>query len=329
MKKHYIIGILLSILFSYLVFRQIDVQSFVDGLKNARYIYILPVAFFGFTGFYMRAWRWKYFLYPLKNIPLGKVWSATVIGYMGINILPMRLGELARPYAIGLLSGVSKSSALATVVVERLLDTVVLMIFFALVLLGLDFPDWFIHGSYFVIAAILLLISFLVFLFFQENRVLAWAEILLRRFPAVLAGKIRHILESFIKGLLVFKSTEHYGIIFIQTLLMWLSYTLGCYYAFYAFDFVQTYHLNLFSALVVIVVTAVGLMIPSAPGSWGTYHWFCQEGMHFMGVPKEVALGYAILIHGISYVMISVLGVIYLWLENIRFADVHKSSMNE
>jgi len=240
---------------------------------------------------------------------------------MGINILPFKLGELVRPYAIGKLSGVSKSSALATVVVERVLDIIFTMIFFVIVLLVTNLPKLLIYGSYFIIVIIVFVIAFLVFLFYQESRALKWADYIFKLFPDMVAAKLRHILESFIKGLHVFKATEHFVIIFVLTLLMWFGYTLSVYYGFYAFNLVEQYHLTIFSALVIIVFTAVGLMIPAAIGGFGTFHYFCQIGLNTMNVPDGLAVGYAVILHGVSFALISILGLIYLWKENMCLID--------
>lgn len=328
MKKHYLIGLAFGILFTYLVFRGIDIQNFVDALRGADYIYILPVAFFSVAGFFFRAWRWQFILRPLKNMPVERVWSATVIGYMGLNVLPMRLGELIRPYAIGKLGGVSKSSALATVVLERVLDLVCLMLFFAIVVLVVDLPKWFITASYAVVATFAVVISFLVLLYYQEKRALIWIEYILRWFPKSISEKAKDILGKFMRGLYVLKTSKHYLIIIILTFLMWLGYTLSVYYGFYAFNLINKYDLNLFSALVIIVFTAVGLMIPSAPGGIGTFHFFCQEGMKFMSVSPGESVGYAVVVHAVSFALISILGVIYLWKENLRLVDIRQGELN-
>ena len=328
MKKHYLIGFLFALLFTYLVFREIDFQKFVDALRGAEYIYIVPVAFCSAAGFFFRAWRWQFILRPLKQMPLERVWSATVIGYMGLNILPMRLGEFVRPYAIGKLGGVSKSSALATVVLERMLDLVCLMLFFAIVILVVDLPEWFITASYAVVATIAVIIVFLVLLYFQEKRALEWLYYVLNWFPKRISEKAKDIMGKFMKGLYVLKTSKHYLVIIILTFLMWLGYTLSVYYGFYAFNLIHKYDLNLFSALVIIVFTAVGLMIPSAPAGIGPFHYFCQEGMKFMNVSPGESVGYAVFIHAVSFALISILGVIYLWKENLRLVDIQQGDLN-
>ena len=328
MKKYYIIGLLFGLLFTYLVFRGIDFQSFIDALRGAEYIYILPVALCSGAGIFFRAWRWQYFLRPIKHIPLGSVWSATVIGYMGMNVLPMRLGEFVRPYAVGMLGGISKSSALATVVLERILDLVCLMVFFAIVVLVVDLPEWFIMGGYMVVAAIVGIITFLFLLYYQEKRALTWINNILRWFPKTISEKAKDILSKFIKGLHVFKASENYVAIIILTFLMWLGYTLSVYYGFYAFNLVEKYDLNLFSALVIIVFTAVGLMIPSAPGGIGPFHYLCQEGMNLMGVSPGEAVGFAFFNHAVSFTLNSILGVAYLWKENLRLVDIRQGELN-
>jgi len=77
------------------------------------------------VGHMARAWRWQYLLYPIKpNVTLRNSFSAVMIGYMVNNFLP-RVGEFVRPYAIGNLENISKSAALGTVVIERIIDMIV------------------------------------------------------------------------------------------------------------------------------------------------------------------------------------------------------------
>ena len=85
----------------------------------------------------VRAWRWQFLLIGVGHIPLRSLWSSIMIGFMGNNILPARLGELLRAYSLGRSAGVSRSAALASVVVERILDIGVLLLIFGTV---------FVHG---------------------------------------------------------------------------------------------------------------------------------------------------------------------------------------
>ncbi len=326
MKKKLLIGGFLSLVFIYFIFQKTDIGPFVEAIKRADYIYIIPVAAFSIVGFLFRALRWQCFLHPLKPLPFSKVWSATAIGYMAINVLPMRLGELVRPYAIGVLGGISKSSALATIVVERVLDMVFLMIFFAIVLFIVELPPWFVQGSYAILVIIAVALAFLLFLFIQEKRAVAFVRYILRWFPDSVADKAAAILESFIRGLHAFRENRQYIRIILFSVFMWLGYMLSVYYGFYAFGFMEKYGLNLFSALVIIVFTSVGLMIPAGPAGVGTFHAFCQEGMAFMGVTMGEGLGYAILIHTVSFAVIAVLGIYYLWKENLKLMDLQGAS---
>jgi len=139
------------------------------------------------------------------------------------------------------------------------------------------------QGSYAILAIIAGIVAFLLFLFIQEKRAVSIVRYLLRWLPGSVADTAARILTSFIKGLHAFRDNRHYIRILAYSVLMWIGYTLSVYWGFYAFGFTEQYDLNLFSALVIIVFTSVGLMIPAGPASVGTFHAFCQEGMVFMG----------------------------------------------
>lgn len=157
---------------------------------------------------------------------------------------------------------------------------------------------------------------------------MSWIYHILNWFPTKISEKAKDILGKFMKGLHVFKASENYMTIIILTFFMWLGYTLSVYYGFYTFNLVHRYDLNLFSALVIIVFTAVGLMIPSAPGGIGTYHYYCQEGMSFMNVSPGESVGYAFIIHAVSFALNSILGLLYLWKENLRLIDIRQWDSN-
>ena len=82
-----------------------------------------------FIGVWVRAWRWHYLLQPIKEIPTKKMFPITTIGYMGNNIYPARAGEVLRAVILKRKEGVSVSASLATIIVERIFDGVVMLAF--------------------------------------------------------------------------------------------------------------------------------------------------------------------------------------------------------
>ncbi|HTP13661.1 MAG TPA: lysylphosphatidylglycerol synthase transmembrane domain-containing protein, partial [Bacteroidota bacterium] len=108
--------------FLYLAFRGTDFGELWASLKSANYIWIVLLVPISLLSHWVRAIRWAYLLKPIKKVTSQRnLFSAVMIGYMVNNALP-RVGELVRPYVLGNLEGVSKTSVLGTVVIERILD---------------------------------------------------------------------------------------------------------------------------------------------------------------------------------------------------------------
>src|SRR5215208_6945575 len=130
MKKwQFWLGVLISIVFIWLALRGLRLEQFWDSVKQANYIWLIPGVAVYFVGVWVRAWRWHYLLQPIKHIPTSQMFPITTIGYMGNNIYPARAGEVLRAVILKRKEGVSVSASLATIIVERIFDGVVMLAF--------------------------------------------------------------------------------------------------------------------------------------------------------------------------------------------------------
>ncbi len=130
MKKwHFWLGMLISILFIWLALRGLRLEKFWDTVQQANYIWLLPGVAVYFVAVWVRAWRWHYLLGPIKKIPTKTMFPITTIGYMGNNIYPARAGEVLRAVILKRKEQVPVSASLATIIVERIFDGVVMLAF--------------------------------------------------------------------------------------------------------------------------------------------------------------------------------------------------------
>ena len=130
MKKwHFWLGVLISVLFIWLALRGLHLDEFWDVVKQANYWWLLPGVAVYFVGVWVRAWRWHYLLGPIKKIPTRTMFPITTIGYMGNNIYPARAGEVLRAVVLKRREQVPVSASLATIIVERIFDGVVMLAF--------------------------------------------------------------------------------------------------------------------------------------------------------------------------------------------------------
>ena len=129
-RGRWIIGIVVSLFFLWVAFRQVsDVGHLAEALGSANYLWLAPAVALYLLGLLVRALRWRILLLPIARIPTGPLFGILSIGFLVNNVLPARLGEIARAILVGRRHGVSRSAALATVVVERIFDGVVMLLF--------------------------------------------------------------------------------------------------------------------------------------------------------------------------------------------------------
>src|SRR5512139_1829361 len=123
------LGVLISVVFIWLALRGLHFDDFWTAIKQANYAWIITGILVYFVGVLVRSWRWQYLLNPIKKIPMRVMFPTTIIGYMGNNIYPARAGEVLRAVVLKRKEGVAISASLATIIVERIFDGVVMLSF--------------------------------------------------------------------------------------------------------------------------------------------------------------------------------------------------------
>ncbi len=240
-------------------------------IKTANYWWLIPGVAVYFFGVWARTWRWHYMLRAIKPIPLGRLFPVVCIGYMGNNIYPARIGELLRAYVLRRKEGVSISASLATIIVERIFDGVIMLLF---VFIGLGLP---LGGTVpddlrkFVIVFSLLFFGALAIFFViaasprRSQAVYTW--IIDRLVPARFREPVRGFADRFMEGLYFLRSGRDVAMIFVTSLVVWLAETCKYWFVMHAFDFsVSFFVLMLMNGVVNLFTT-----IPSAPGYMGTF----------------------------------------------------------
>jgi len=321
------IGLLFSAIFAYLAVKDVQWERFFATLRqNKEWWYLLPSVLLFTSSFIFRALRWKYLLEPVKEISFPPLFSAVMIGYMGNNVLPVRLGEFLRAYVIGRSTDISKSAGFATIVVERLTDMIGLLIFLFIAILGASIPRRYSTIVLIVgLVAGILLLLFLALTFYEErtNRFLGK---LFRFFPNILAEKLTNITQSFVQGLRGLKQTQNYLRILFHTLMIWTVYAGSAYYLIQAFNFDVQYQMGFIAGIVLFIFGTIGVMVPSSPGYIGTFHYAIIQGLALYGVPDEPALGFAIIMHLSNYIPITSLGIFFFLREGFRFKEVTEAA---
>ena len=207
-------GVLISAVFLYFTLRGLKFGEFWEVIKTANYIWLLPGIAVYFLGVWVRAWRWHYLLRPLKKIPTVTMFPVVTIGYFGNNILPARAGEVLRAFVLRKREGVPVSASLATIIVERIFDGVVMLAFVFINLPelakltgdagfmgGLNIRDLAIIGTVVFVGALLIFLLAAMFPLVTE-RITVW--LIDRLIPEKVRPKTLDLALRFLSGLEIF-----------------------------------------------------------------------------------------------------------------------------
>ncbi|MBM3124638.1 MAG: flippase-like domain-containing protein [Chloroflexi bacterium] len=318
-------GVLISALFIWLALRGLQLDEFWSAVQGAEYFWLLPGIGVYFIGVWVRAWRWHYLLGPIKKIPTKTMFPITTIGYMGNNIYPARAGEVLRAVILKRREGVSVSASLATIIVERVFDGVV-MLAFVFVNLGelaqLTGSSGFV-GDIRQVAVIGtgvflgVLLVFLLAAMFPQVTARTGLKLIERLTPKQVHVQIIGVMNKFLDGLASLRSPFNVLMVFLTSVVIWLLETGKYWFVMHAFDFtVSFFALMLMNGIVNLATT-----IPSAPGYIGTFDAPGIAVLTAYGVEQATAAGYTLVLHVALWLPITLLGAYYLTREGIKWSD--------
>ena len=330
MKKwQFWIGVLISIVFIWLALRGMRLDEFWGAVKQANYIWLVPGIAVYFVGVWVRAWRWHYLLGPIKKIPTKTMFPITTIGYMGNNIYPARAGEVLRAVILKRKEGVSVSASLATIIVERIFDGVVMLAFVFVNLPELtkltgssgfvgNIQQVAVIGTGVFLGA---LGVFLVAAMFPQMAAKVGLWLIERFTPKRLHQRIISVMNKFLDGLASLRSPFNVLMVFFTSVIIWLLETGKYWFVMHAFNFsVSFFALMLMNGIVNLATT-----IPSAPGYIGTFDAPGIAVLTAYGVEHSVAAGYTLVLHVALWLPITLLGAYYLTREGIKWSDTLRS----
>jgi uncharacterized protein (TIRG00374 family) len=313
-------GLLISALFLYMAFRQADPVKTWELIRKADISMLFLAVLITSFHYLIRAWRWRIFLDPVRETSFSSRLSSLMIGFAANCILPARLGEFIRANYIGHTSGVSRSAAFGTIVIERLFDGFTLLMFLLIGLLATTFPtaleSW--SGSIRLTGIILFLASILLVLLlagfkYKAEFFLKLLERLLFFLPSGLLSKIIRLVHNFTAGLALLNDRNSWVMGIFYSLLLWSTALFQIMLIAWSIGL----DLPFMSTFLIMAMAFFGVMIPSAPGYIGTFHLSVQYGFMFSGIGGEEALSAAVLWHASSYFPTIIFGLIsFLYVQS-------------
>jgi glycosyltransferase 2 family protein len=319
----YLASGVLTLFFLWIAFRGTDMTRLGASMRDANYWWIAASLVLLAVSHVLRAWRWRYLLEPFKpGIPLRKLFSAVMIGYLFNNLLP-RAGEFVRPYVIARMEPVPVSGAFGTIVMERIIDTFSFLFLFALLPLLYDGPlaesfPWLHDGGIIVFAGAVIGLGILLLLMKRRD----WTDGLLRGgakfLPRASAGKVEAAVHGFLDGFQFVGRPANFAVIFLFSVAIWGLYIGMMYVSFFAFGLAGR---GFQTAVVILTISSIGTAIPT-PGGTGSYHALTAQSLtRLYGVDPALALSFATVTHAAGYIAVTVAGIYFFLRDHINVAD--------
>lgn len=320
-------GIAISVVFIWVLFWNIDFKSLLVSLGQANYWWLIPNILMVMFAMPQRAYRWKFMIRPVKEVPFHKLMAATCVGFMANNVLPLRLGEFVRAYSLSYQDkDVSKSASLATIFVERMVFDLValLMIFGAVVAVAtVHIPDEMKLGIWMAIGVALFGLALVLYLAIKPSQAGDMMARYLFFLPERAKTSMKSIIIRFSAGLEFMMHWKDATWVGLQTILVWIFMGASNYFVFLAFGF----DLPLEASYFLLVVVSISILVPSSPGFVGVYHAGTVFTLTQYGIGKEDALSFALVLHAAQYIPITLMGFYYLRKEHLSLKELERDAV--
>lgn len=273
---------------------------------------------FGVTAQLFRGLRWKHTLEPVGENPRTSTCvHAVFLSYAASLIIP-RIGEITRCGVLSKYDGTSFSKSLGTVVTERIIDSLLVLLITAIVFLsqakvfynffeetGTNLTEWackFTATGYIVTALCVVALFLLLFIIMRKLTIFA---------------RFRETIKEIKEGVMSLKDVKNKTLFTLYTLGIWGSYFLHYYITFFCFDFTMGLGLNV--ALVSFIVGSIAVIVPT-PNGMGPWHFAVKTILVLYGVQETNAETFVIIVHTIQTALIPLLGVYSLMALTKRVA---------
>ncbi len=312
------IGLIISAVCLYIAFQGLNFADFWTVVQSVNYWWIIPAVAVYTIAVVIRTWRWQAMLRPIATVSMRRLWPVVVIGYMGNNVYPARAGEVLRSYVLRRREGISMSASLATVVLERLFDGLIMLLFVFVTLPFAPLPAVYTQVvTVFSVVFGVALLFFLVLASRPAQFLRLWQWMATRFLPARFASMGSDIVTKFVSGLQSLKSPREMLVIFASSALIWLTETGKYWVIMQGFPF----HVDFTVLMLMTAVVNLATTLPSTPGYAGTFDVPGILVLQRYGISQALATGYTLVLHVALWLPITLLGAWYMLREQMSWDD--------
>jgi uncharacterized protein (TIRG00374 family) len=289
-------GLLLSVFFTYLAFRDVDWGIFWDGLRTSDYGWLVPALVALALSTWVRAVRWRLLFRVDSRPPVAATTRALIVGQFFNGILPARAGEAARIVVLNQETGTSRAETLGTAVAERIADLLILLLLLFVTLPFFPEVSWLRAAAVLTLVLLAMLTMSSVVLRRFGHRPLRFLLRPLTRIPGVQHERTELVASKLVAGLHMLERPERAGPVAALTTVSWLLIALSYWFTLLAFE----PDLGFDAAILVLVTTALSMVIPSLPASVGVFEAAVLIALRPYGVEDSRALSYAVVLHALT-----------------------------
>lgn len=316
-KLQILLELLISSSLMVLAIWGIDFSSLWSVLSGANYLWLIPSVLSVVLLTSLKAWRWRLLYYPEHRLPFGSLFTALSAGFFISNILPARLGEVSRVLLIVSEQPVGISRTTVTIVIEHLLDLATLLVYLFFLMPFVHLPPILTNTAKITgIAAAVGIIAMFVLSVWKSKLVL-WFNALSEKMSFFKKPLIYNFVLNMLDGFVVMLSRTGIliiGISFFGWILVFIT-------AWSAAEALKL-DVRLVAIMFAVVVTTMGMLIPSSPGYIGVFHYLTVVSLSTFGIQKDAALALALLWHAVNYLTLSATGYIALWIHGTSLSQV-------
>ncbi|HEX7283978.1 MAG TPA: lysylphosphatidylglycerol synthase transmembrane domain-containing protein [Vicinamibacterales bacterium] len=325
-----VIGLAVGLLAVFL--READFGKVWSAVVSARADFL--VLSLGLTAltFLIRAERWQYLLSPLGPTRFMTCFRTTVIGFAASAVLPARAGEVIRPYLLARQEGLKATATFATILVERILDLVaVLLLLLAFLLFfdpGVESRDSRVFGAIrfgSLIMAPIALVTLAVMFFMagHPERLHGWllkAEAVL---PARIVAALARLARTFAEGFAAVRSPQRLIAATGWSIVLWMSIAGGIWAVAVAFGISMPFT----GGWLMLAPLVVGVAVPTPGGVGGFHEAFRVGATSFFGADNDVAVGAAIVLHAISVIPVTLAGLLFIIQDGLKLGGIARGEI--
>jgi|DewCreStandDraft_4_1066084.scaffolds.fasta_scaffold06627_3 uncharacterized protein (TIRG00374 family) len=345
-KKRFWIGLVVTIICLYFVFRGIDFLRLFYIIKSINiYLLLITLAIY-IAGYYIRAIRWHYLLKHIKNLKPNELFPYLVMGFMFNNILPARAGEFIRAYVTGIKKEISKSSTFATIIIERVFDGLIMIVYFIIGYMAFHYDYKILSNeqlsfelfgrnfgikdavTLFAIAGSIIFFMIFIICFFlinKKEKTVNFFHKIISIFPKKFTELFNKLIDTFIDGFGVLRNAKDMLIVFFFSALAWTMEV----FSYYLMAVAMNIKMSFLLVALIMAVANFAIMTPSTSGGVGPFEFFGVGIMLLFSYPKEEATAYIIIIHSMILLPIILLGIIFVFTEGLDFKKLIKAKEDE